>query len=138
MSFWSSVNSTQPPCEGAKETVCESWPTTPSTYVRSKTVPMTNARWTVDAMLAAEGLETAPPLVEAATPRAAVAEARSRRAPVLLSRHVIAQTDFAVVAVEGLAFPRSYVLVASAYGELTGEVRELVERTRDHVRLWLR
>jgi hypothetical protein len=30
------------------------------------------------------------------------------------------------------------VLVAPAYGELTGEVRELVERIRDHVRLWLR
>jgi DNA-binding transcriptional LysR family regulator len=100
--------------------------------------PSSNARWTVDAVLAAEGLEPAPPLVEAATPRAAIAEARSRRAPVLLSRHVIAQTDFSVVAVEGLAFPRSYVLVAPAYGELTGEVRELVERIRDHVRLWLR
>jgi hypothetical protein len=38
---WSRVNSTQPPCDGAKLTVCESWPTTPSTYVRSNTVPMT-------------------------------------------------------------------------------------------------
>jgi hypothetical protein len=76
--------------------------------------------------------------VEAATPRAAIAEARSRRAPVLLSRHVIAQTDFTTVAVEGLAFPRSYVLVSPAYGEATGEVRELVERIREHIRIWLR
>ena len=76
--------------------------------------------------------------MEAATPRAAIAEARSRRAPVLLSRHVIAQTDFTVVAVEGLAFPRSYVLVTPAYGEPTGEVRELVERIREHIRIWLR
>jgi len=73
-----------------------------------------------------------------ATPRAAVAEARRLRAPVLLSRHVIAQTDFTVVAVEGLTFPRSYVLVMPAYGEPTGEVRELVERIRDHIRIWLR
>ena len=100
--------------------------------------PSSNARWTVDAVLAAHDLQPARPLLEAATPRAAIAEARSRRAPVLLSRHVIAQTDFAVVAIEDLSFPRSYVLVAPAYGELTGEVRELVERIRDHIRVWLR
>jgi DNA-binding transcriptional LysR family regulator len=100
--------------------------------------PSSNARWTVDAVLAADDLHAAPPLLEAATPRAAVAEARSRRAPVLLSRHVIAQTDFTAVAVDGLAFPRSYVLVTPAYGETTGEVRELVDRIREHIRIWLR
>jgi DNA-binding transcriptional LysR family regulator len=100
--------------------------------------PSSNARWTVDAVLAAEGLEAAPPLLEAATPRAAITEARTRCAPVLLSRHVIAQTDFTPVEIEGLAFPRSYVLVTPAYGELTGEVRELVDRIRDHIRIWLR
>jgi DNA-binding transcriptional LysR family regulator len=100
--------------------------------------PSSNARWTVDAVLAADDLHAAPPLLEAATPRAAVAEARSRRAPVLLSRHVIAQTDFTAVAVEGLAFPRSYVLVTPAYGETTSEVRELVDRIREHIRIWLR
>jgi hypothetical protein len=57
---------------------------------------------------------------------------------VLLSRHVLAQSDFTIVAVDGLAFPRSYVLVAPAYGEPTGEVRELVERIREHIRIWLR
>jgi DNA-binding transcriptional LysR family regulator len=100
--------------------------------------PSSNARWTVDAVLAADDLHASPPLLEAATPRAAIAEARSRRAPVLLSRHVVAQTDFTAVAVEGLAFPRSYVLVSPAYGEATGEVRELVERIREHIRIWLR
>ncbi|HEX7298294.1 MAG TPA: LysR family transcriptional regulator [Solirubrobacteraceae bacterium] len=100
--------------------------------------PSSNARWTVDAVLAADDLRAANPLIEAATPRAAIAEARRRRAPVLLSRHVIAQTDFSVVGVDGLAFPRSYVLVAPAYGEPTGEVRDLVERIRDHIRIWLR
>jgi hypothetical protein len=84
------------------------------------------------------GLAAAPPLLEAATPRAALAEARSRRAPVLLSRHIIAQSDFTPVAVDGLAFPRSYVLVTPAYGESTAEVRELVEHLRDHIRIWLR
>jgi DNA-binding transcriptional LysR family regulator len=100
--------------------------------------PSSNARWTVDAVLATDDLQAAAPLVEAATPRAALAEARSRRAPVLLSRHIIAQSDFIAVEVEGLAFPRSYVLVTPAYGELTGEVRELVERIREHIRIWLR
>jgi DNA-binding transcriptional LysR family regulator len=100
--------------------------------------PSSNARWTVDAVLAAADLHATPPLVEAATPRAAVAEARSRRAPVLLSRHVIAQTDLTTVAVDGLSFPRSYVLVTPAYGETTSEVRELVERIREHIRIWLR
>jgi DNA-binding transcriptional LysR family regulator len=100
--------------------------------------PSSNARWTVDAVLAAEGLHAAEPLLEAATPRAALTEARRRRAPVLLSRHVVAQSDLVVVAVEGLAFPRRYVLVTPAYGEPAGEVRELVERIREHIRIWLR
>ena len=72
------------------------------------------------------------------TPGAALAEARARNAPVLLSRHIIARSDFAAVAVEDLAFPRSYVLVTPAYGEPTGEVRELVDAICDHVRIWLR
>jgi DNA-binding transcriptional LysR family regulator len=100
--------------------------------------PSSNARWTVDALLAALDLRAVEPLLEAATPRAALAEARARRAPVLLSRHVVAQSDFTLVVVNGLAFPRSYVLVTPAYGESTGEVRELVERIRDHIRIWLR
>jgi DNA-binding transcriptional LysR family regulator len=100
--------------------------------------PSSNARWTVDAVLGQRDLRLADPLVEAATPQAALAEARRRNAPVLLSRHVVARTDFQAVAVEGLEFPRSYVLVAPAYGEPTGEVRELVERIRDHIRIWLR
>jgi DNA-binding transcriptional LysR family regulator len=100
--------------------------------------PSSNARWTVDAVLSANDMRAADPVLEAATPRAAIAEARRMRAPVLLSRHVLAQTDFTVVAVEGLAFPRSYVLVTPAYGEPAGEVRELIERIRDHIRIWLR
>ena len=30
------------------------------------------------------------------------------------------------------------VLVTPAYGEPTGEVRELVHRIREHIRVWLR
>jgi hypothetical protein len=100
--------------------------------------PSSNSRWTVDAVLAAKDLRAAGPLLGAATPRAAIAEARARSAPVPLSRHVLAKTDFTVVAIDGLAFPRSYVLVTPAYRESTGEVRELIERIRDHIRIWLR
>jgi DNA-binding transcriptional LysR family regulator len=100
--------------------------------------PSSNARWTVDAVLAAAGLKPAQPLLEAATPRAAMSEARRRGAPVLLSRHVVAQSDFRVVAVEALEFPRDYVLVTNAHRGVTGEVRELIDRIREHVRIWLR
>jgi DNA-binding transcriptional LysR family regulator len=100
--------------------------------------PSSNARWTVDAVLAARRLAAASPLLEAPTPRAAITEARARNAPVLLSRHILAQTDFAIVALEEIEFPRAYVLVTPAYGEPTGEVRELVNRIRHAVGVWLR
>jgi hypothetical protein len=100
--------------------------------------PSSNARWTVDAVLAERGLTAAEPLVEAPTPRAAITEARLRNAPVLLSRHILAQTDYTVLRIEDLAFPRSYVLVTPAYGEPTGAVRDLVDRIRHAVRVWLR
>ena len=67
--------------------------------------PSSNARWTVDAAIARAGLQAASPLAEAPTPRAALSEARSRNAPVLLSRHIVAQTDFVVVEVTGLVVP---------------------------------
>ena len=47
-------------------------------------------------------------------------------------------TDFTAVEIEDLAFPRDYVLITPAYGEPTGEVRELIEAIRDYVRIWLR
>jgi DNA-binding transcriptional LysR family regulator len=100
--------------------------------------PSSNARWTVETVLSAAGLRAADPLAEAPTPRAALSEARVRAAPVLLSRHVVAQTDFAVVAVEELTFPRSYVLVTPAFGEPTGEVRALIDALREYVGIWLR
>jgi DNA-binding transcriptional LysR family regulator len=100
--------------------------------------PSSAARATVDAVLAERHLSATPPLLEAATPRAAISEARRRAAPVLLSRHVLAQTDFATVEVDGLAFPRSFVLITGVHRGPTGEVRELVHLIREHVRIWLR
>jgi hypothetical protein len=72
-----------------------------------------------------------------APPRRA-APAGRRRPRARRPRLIIAQTGFTAVAVDGLAFPRSYVLVVPAYGEVGPEVRELVERLRDHIRIWLR
>jgi DNA-binding transcriptional LysR family regulator len=100
--------------------------------------PSSNARWTVDAVLRERGLVAAEPLVEAATPRAALAAGRRLGAPVLLSRHVVAAGDFAVVAVEDLAFPRAYVLVTSTYRGASAEVRDLMEQIRGYARVWLR
>jgi DNA-binding transcriptional LysR family regulator len=100
--------------------------------------PSSNARWTVDGVLDERGLPRLTPLLEAPTPRAAISQARNRNAPVMLSRHIIAQTDFHVVPVDDLAFPRHYVLVLPAVGEPSGEVAELIEHIRDHVRIWLR
>jgi DNA-binding transcriptional LysR family regulator len=100
--------------------------------------PSSNARWTVEAVLSGAGLRAADPLAEAPTPRAALAEARARDAPVLLSRHIVAQTDFVAIAVPELAFKRSFAIVTPAYGEPTGAVQELIDAIREHVRIWLR
>jgi DNA-binding transcriptional LysR family regulator len=90
--------------------------------------PSSNARWTVDVGLRARGLTTAPPLVEAGTPQAALREAHARRAPVLLSRYVIRSPDFVKLEIDGLSFPRSYVLVLPAYGEPPQPVSQLIEK----------
>ncbi len=93
--------------------------------------PSSNARWTVDAELRERGLAAAPPLCEAGTPQAAKREARARKAPVLLSRYVFRSRDFVQLEIEGLSFPRSYVLLLPAYGEPTSAVSQLIERLRD-------
>ncbi|HKN93464.1 MAG TPA: LysR substrate-binding domain-containing protein, partial [Thermoleophilaceae bacterium] len=93
--------------------------------------PSSNARWTVDGVLRERGLTAASALCEIGTPEAAKREARARKVPVLLSRHVIHSRDFAIVQVDGLSFPRSYVLVLPAYGEPTQAVNALIERLRE-------
>lgn len=95
-----------------------------------------NSRWTVDAVLAEQGLEMAPPLVEAASPQAARREAHAHRAPILVSRLVLAGHDFHELEVEGLRFPRQFVLVLPAYGEPAGDVARLAELLQTAAAHW--
>ena len=86
-----------------------------------------NSRWTVDAVLTERGLELAPPLVEAASPQAARHEAHTQRAPILVSRLVLAGHEFHEVQIDGLRFPRQFVIALPAYGEPAGDVARLIE-----------
>jgi DNA-binding transcriptional LysR family regulator len=100
-------------------------------FLRTRMVlrdPSSNARWTVEGVLRDHGLKAAPPLVEAGTPHAAKQEARARGVPLMLSRYVLRTRDFVQLRVEGLDFPRSYVLLLPAYGEPTQTVTELIAR----------
>jgi hypothetical protein len=98
--------------------------------------PAANARWTVETVLAAHGLSTPPYLAQAPTPRAAQQEALARRAPVLLSRHVLGEGVFTEVAIEGLEFPRVFELVFPGEGEPSPEVEHLCDRLRAAVAGW--
>lgn len=89
-----------------------------------------NSRWTLDAVLAERGLQPAPPLVEAASPQAARHEAEAHRAPILVSRAVLAGHGFHELAVDGLRFPRQFVLVLPALGEPARDVARLAELLR--------
>lgn len=86
-----------------------------------------NSRWTVEAVLAERGLSGAPPLTEAASPQAARREAHARRAPILVSRHVLAGHRFHELAIDSLSFPRDFVLVMPGLGEPTDHVSALAE-----------
>jgi hypothetical protein len=98
--------------------------------------PGSNSRWTVEAVLAERELEMAPPLVEAASPMAARRASHARRAPILVSRHVLAGHDFHELRVEGLRFPRQFVLVLPAYGEPAGEIARLAELLQRAAARW--
>jgi DNA-binding transcriptional LysR family regulator len=100
--------------------------------------PGSNARWTVEAVLRERGLELPPPAAQTPTPAAAMHDAIRRNAPLLLSRHVIAGSELVPVEIEGVSFPREYQVVLPAYGESGGDVRDLIEGVREHVRIWLR
>lgn len=90
--------------------------------------PQSNARWTVDAVLHARGLELAPAVVEAATPGAAWREALARNAPTLLSRRVVPRDLFCEIAIDGgLTFPRRYELVMPGLGDPSAATRALIE-----------
>jgi DNA-binding transcriptional LysR family regulator len=90
--------------------------------------PASNARWTVDTELRRRGLEAAAPVCQVATPAAAKREAVERCAPVLLSTRVLHEDIWSRIPVDGLAFPRRFVLVLPSVGEPPRDVQALVER----------
>jgi DNA-binding transcriptional LysR family regulator len=95
--------------------------------------PASNSRWTVAAVLRDANLVLPPVLVEAGTPQAAIREARTHRAPVLLSRQVLRGHDFHEVPIENLSFPRAFVLLLPAEGEPSDHVQALMAELRAHV-----
>jgi DNA-binding transcriptional LysR family regulator len=98
--------------------------------------PTSNARATVDAELRRRGLTAAPPLVLASTPEAVQREAIRLGAPLLLSRHVLDPSFFAEVAVDGLAFPRSFELLLPSGGEPNAATRDVIARLEAAVAAW--
>jgi DNA-binding transcriptional LysR family regulator len=99
--------------------------------------PGSNSRWTVGAVLETRGLKLPPALVEAGTPQAALREARARNAPVLLSRQVL-HGDFHELEIEGLRFPREFVLLLPAVGEPDEYVAALMDELRHQAEIWCR
>jgi DNA-binding transcriptional LysR family regulator len=100
--------------------------------------PSSNSRWTVEAVLREHDLELAAPLVEVGTPAAARQEAVARNSPILVSRSVLAGHEFHEIPIDGLSFPREYVLVLPAYGEPSDEVQNLIEHLRHEAHVWIR
>ncbi len=97
-----------------------------------------NSRWTIEAVLREHEMTLPPPLAEAGTPQAAIREARARNAPVLLSRQVLRGHDFHEIGVDGLAFPRQYVLLLPAYGEPSESASSMMEELHHQAAIWCR
>ncbi|HEX5620208.1 MAG TPA: LysR family transcriptional regulator [Solirubrobacteraceae bacterium] len=95
--------------------------------------PASNARWTVDTELRRRGLEAAAPLCQAATPAAAKREAIERGAPVLLSDRVLREPIWSRMKIDGLEFPRRFVVVLPGVGDPTGDAQALIERLKQAV-----
>lgn len=95
-----------------------------------------NSRWTVDAVLAERGLQLVAPLAEAASPQAARRESHARRAPILVSRHVLTGHAFHELKIDGLSFPRQFVLVLPGVGEPAGNVTSLAELLTQATASW--
>ena len=100
--------------------------------------PGSNSRWTVEAVLEKRGLKLPPALVEAGTPQAAMREARARNAPVLLSHQVLSGHDFHELEIQGLEFPREFVLLLPAVGEPDDNVVALMDELRHQTEIWCR
>jgi len=90
--------------------------------------PSANTRRTVEFALAAKGLSLAAPLAEFGSTSAAKAAAISERAPVLLSRLAVGGEEEGLVAkrVEGMRFPRRFVLLVGAEETLTPAANALI------------
>jgi DNA-binding transcriptional LysR family regulator len=90
--------------------------------------PAAHDRRCVEAALAARGLSMAPPLVEVGSTTVAKREAIERSAPVLLSSLALDERRDRLYArpVEGLSFPRRYVIVCRSVASLPRAGRELI------------
>ncbi|UJA19473.1 LysR family transcriptional regulator [Thermoleophilia bacterium SCSIO 60948] len=90
--------------------------------------PGAHDRRSVEAVLADRGLGSLSPLVEVGSTSVAKREALQRSAPVLLSRLALDEGRDRLVAkpVEGLRFPRRFVIVVRASGSLSRDEREFV------------
>ena len=90
--------------------------------------PSANTRRTVESTLAARGLSLAPPLAEFGSTSAAKAAAISDSAPVLLSRLAVGdeREGLAPKRVEGMSFPRRFVLLVGAEETLTPAATALI------------
>lgn len=95
--------------------------------------PASNARWTVDTELRRRGLEASAPLCQAATPAAAKREALERTAPLLLSDRVLQEPIWSRMKIDGLEFPRRFVLVLPGVGDPTEDAQTLIERLKSAV-----
>jgi hypothetical protein len=93
--------------------------------------PRSNARATIDTVLAERGLELAPAAAELATPLAAMQEARRLGAPVMLSRHILGRDlNLQIVEVDDLRFPRAYLEILPAAGEPASAAQLVLDRLR--------
>src|SRR5262249_5558577 len=91
-----------------------------------------HARRCVEAVLADKGLSMAEPLVEAASTNVAKREARQRSAPVLLSSLSLSEQRDRLSRrpVEGLSFPRRFVVICRSLSSLPRQDREFVDFIR--------
>ncbi len=94
--------------------------------------PNAHDRRTVEAVLAEHGLQIAEPLVEVGSTAVAKREALERSAPVLLSRLALDEGRDRLVArpVEGLRFPRRFVIVCASLSSLPRQDRDFVDFMR--------
>ena len=91
--------------------------------------PASNARWTVEAELRRRGLATAAAAGRGRHARGGQARgARAHGAACCCPRRVLEEPHWSTPPIDGLAFPRWYVLVLPAAGTPSDDVAALMER----------